>query len=298
MSTIAVVGLGGIGSVAAATLRAAGHDVTACARRPFATLTLARPDGSEVTVELTVRCDPASVTPVDWVLLTTKAHQVPSTAPWLTRLCGPATRIAVLQNGIGQRERVAPFVGDARVVPTVVYYNGERLADDRVRMRHADEADLAVGDDEDGRAFAQLFAATPFRVLVTDDLATRAWRKLLLNVSVNPITALTGRRQEVMHGEDVQALCLAVLEEAVAVGRAEGARFAGDEAARALAMLLTYPREAGTSMYFDRLAGRRSEVEELTGPLVAAAARHGIPPPVNRALLPLMRALDAQLPVP
>jgi len=298
MNTIAVVGLGGIGSVAAATLRGAGHEVIACVRRPFAMLTLTRPDGSEEIVDLTVRCDPAAVTPVDWVLLTTKAHQVPSVAPWLTRLCGPATRVAVLQNGIGQRERVGPFVGAARVVPTVVYYNGERLADDRVRMRHADEADLAVGDDDDGRAFAGLFAATPFRVLVADDLATRAWRKLLLNVAVNPITALTGRRLEVMHSDEVEALCLAVLDEAVAVGRAEGARFADDEAARALAMLLTYPRDAGTSMYFDRLAGRPSEVEELTGPLVAAATRHGIPTPVNHALLTLMRAIDAQLPVP
>jgi 2-dehydropantoate 2-reductase len=298
MSAIAVVGLGGIGSVAAATLRAAGQDVIACARRPFPSLTLTRPDGSEVTVDLDVRCDAATVTPVDWVLLTTKAHQVPTVAPWLARLCGPTTRVAVLQNGVGQRERVGPFIGGARVVPAVVYYNGDRLADDRVRMRHADEADLAVGADDDGRAFAALFAATPFRVLVTDDLATRAWRKLLLNVALNPITALTGRRLEVMRSEDVQALCLAVLEEAVAVGSAEGARLADDEAARALALLLTYPREAGTSMYFDRLAGRHSEVEELTGPLVGAAARHGIATPVNRALLTLMRAIDGQLPVP
>ncbi|HTW85822.1 MAG TPA: 2-dehydropantoate 2-reductase [Candidatus Sulfotelmatobacter sp.] len=289
--SIAVVGVGGIGGVVAATLRAAGHDVIACARRPFARLALLRPEG-DVEVDLCVHCDPAGVWAADWVLLCTKAHQSSSAAPWLARLCGPATRVAVLQNGIGQRERVAPLVGSAHVVPTIVYYNGERLADDRVRMRHADVVDLAVGDDADGRAFAALFAGTPLAVRVTGDLPTLAWRKLLLNLAANPITALTGRRQEVLRGDAMRALCSAVFDEAVAVARAEGARFGPTESVDALARLMSYPADAGTSMYFDRLAGRRSEVDELTGPLVAAGRRHGIPTPLNAALLALMRAID------
>ena len=134
-STVAVVGLGSIGGVAAACLAAAGrHDVVACVRRPIERLTLEQPEGTSVgTVELPLRTltDPAEAKPVDWVLLCTKAHQTESAAPWLVRLCAPSTRVAVLQNGIDHVGRVAPLAHGAVVVPVLVYYNGERLAQDR-----------------------------------------------------------------------------------------------------------------------------------------------------------------------
>jgi 2-dehydropantoate 2-reductase len=180
----------------------------------------------------------------------------------------------------------------ATIVPTIVYYNGERLAPDRMRFRQAGEYDFAVRDDADGRAFAVLLSGTPMRVLRTADFDTFAWRKLLINAVANPVTALTSQRQAVFRREDIQALCLAILEEAAAAGRADGARLAPDEPERILATLLTYPAEAGTSMYFDRLAGRPFEVEALTGAVVAAGERHLIPTPLNQMLLTLLRAIS------
>ena len=136
-------------------------------------------------------------------------------------------------------------------------------------------------DDADGRAFEALLDGTGMRVLRSEDFVTLAWRKLLINAVANPITALTLLRQAVFRREDVKALCLAILEEAVAVGRADGARLAPDEAERMLATLLTYPPDAGTSMYFDRLAGRPFEADALTGAIVAAGERHGVATPLN-----------------
>jgi 2-dehydropantoate 2-reductase len=295
--TVAVVGLGSIGGVAAGCLAAAGrHEVVACVRQPIARLTLEVPAGP-VELPLRTLADPAEAAPADWVLLCTKAHHTQAAAPWLTRLCGPSTRVAVLQNGIDHVARVAPLAGAAAVVPVLVYYNGERLAPDhaqhaRVRLRHAGAHDLLAADDEAGAAFAQLFAGTELRVVLSDDFLTLAWRKLFLNAVANPITALTLQRQAVLRRPDVHELCRAILDEAVAVARADGARLADDEAERALATLAGYSGELGTSMYFDRLAGRTLEVEALTGAVVAAGARHGIATPLNRALLALLRAIN------
>jgi 2-dehydropantoate 2-reductase len=295
-ATIAVVGLGGIGGVVAGSLcHADRHDVLACVRTPIDRLTVERPDRT-VEVPLRSLTDPADAAPVDWVLLCTKAHETPSTAPWLARLCGPGTRVAVLQNGIRQVDRVTPFAGAADVVPTIVYYNGERLAPDRMRLRHAGPHDLAMADDGDGRALQDLLDGTSLRLLVTPDLDTLAWRKLLLNVTANPITALTLQRQAVLRRDDVKALCLAVLDEAVAVARADGADLDADEAERAFSNLMSYPPEAGTSMYFDRVAGRAFEVDALTGSVVAAGERHGVPTPLNRAFLTLLHAIGDAAP--
>ena len=96
----------------------------------------------------------------------------------------------------------------------------------------------------------------------------------------------------VLRRDDMRALCLSVLEEAAAVGRAEGARLAPDAPQRTLAALFSVTDDLGTSMYFDTLAGRRLEVEALTGAIVAAGERHGIATPLNRALLALLRAIS------
>ena len=106
------------------------------------------------------------------------------------------------------------------------------------------------------------------------------------------MTCLTLRRQEVLRRPDIHALCLSVLDEAVAVARADGAKLAADEPAQTMAKLLTFAPELGTSMYFDRLAGRPLEVEALTGAIVAAGQRLGIPTPLNGALLTLLRAVS------
>ena len=291
-SSVAVVGLGSIGGVVAGCLAAAGrHDVIACVRRPIERLTLEAPGGA-LELPLNALSDPARAKPVDWVLLCTKTQDTASAAPWLERLCAPSTRVAVLQNGVDHVDRVAPLAAGATVVPVIVYYNGERLAADRVRLRQGADRDMAVADDADGRAFAALFAGTPLRVLLADDFVTLAWRKLLINAVANPITALTLQRQAVLRRPDMQALELEILGEAIAVARAEGARLADKEARHALDTLFTFSGELGTSMYFDRLAGRPLEVEALTGAIVAAGARRGIATPLNRMLLTLLRAIN------
>lgn len=290
--TIAVIGLGSIGGIVAGCLRDAdNHDVIICARQPIVHLTLERPDKT-ITTALRTLTDPDQATRVDWVLLCTKTQQTASTAPWLARLCDSSTRVAVLQNGIGHAERLAPLVGNASVVPTIVYYNGERLAADRVRIRPVGAQDLAVANDADGRDFVQLMQGTSLRIDPSDDFATLSWRKLLINAVANPVTALTSQRQAVFRREDIKALCVGILEEASAVGRAAGAKLDADEPAQIMVRLLTYPPEAGTSMYFDRLAGRALEVEALTGAIVAAGQRHGIATPLNGALAALLRVVS------
>jgi 2-dehydropantoate 2-reductase len=287
--SVAVVGLGAVGGGAAGNLAAAGrHDVFVCTRQPVERFTLERAEGA-IEPPLRSLTDPAQAKPVDWVLLCTKTHQTASAAPWLARLCGAQTHVAVMQNGIDHAARVAPLAGGATVVPVLVYYNGERLGPHRVRFRRAGPH---VADDAPGRAFVDVFEGTPLRIIRTADFATLAWRKLLINAVANPITALTLQRQAVLRRPEVRELCHGILDEAIAAARAEGVRLAEDETAATMARLLDFSGELGTSMYFDRLAGRPLEVEALTGVIVAAGERHGMAMPLNRALLTLLRAIN------
>ena len=142
--TIAVVGLGAIGGVIAGSLAALGrHDVTVCVRTPIDRLVVERPDDTvDVPVRALTKCEDAE--PADWVLLCTKAHQTPMVAEWLARLCGPRTRVAVLQNGIRHAERLAPYVGAAAVVPTRAPRIHKQRRNDRIQIRGHDSCREAL----------------------------------------------------------------------------------------------------------------------------------------------------------
>ena len=194
---IACVGVGAIGGALAAPLAASGrHQVVLCVREPFERLVVESPNRQ---IEITVRSttDPARVGPRDWVLLATKAQDVPGAAKWLAAVGRKGTVIAVLQNGVEHVERVTPFAGEAEVLPVVVELPGKRTAPGRIQMLAG--ARLTVPEGPSAAAFAQLFAGTDVVVEVTPDFRRVAWRKLCLNAASGALTALTARTIEVLH---------------------------------------------------------------------------------------------------
>jgi 2-dehydropantoate 2-reductase len=197
-------------------------------------------------------------------------------------------------HGVDHVERLRPLVGEVPVLPALMYFNGERLPPTSERYRKTSTGDLLVPAGQHAEAFSALFAGTPLQIGLRDDFITFAWRKFLTNIAVDPLTTLTLQRQAVLRRPDVREVCFRLLEEGVAVGRAAGANLGSDDVARAYETLMTFPPEAGTSMYFDRLAGRPLELEAMTGSLVAIGARVGVATPLNSALLALLRAISEE----
>ena len=288
MARIAIVGVGAIGGAVAAPLVATGaHDVTLCVRESFASLVLESPGGR---LELPVRCEtePARIAPTDWILLATKAYDVPTAAPWLRALCREGATLAVLQNGVEHRERVQPYAGAAEILPVVVECPAERTAPGRVLQRAP--ARLTVPAGRAGEDFAALFAGTAVAVECSPDFTSAAWRKLCLNAASGPLLALTARAHEVLHAPGMAELALGLMRECVAVGRAEGARLADSLPDEIHARLLAAPKSAGNSMLYDRRACRRLEGDARNGAVARIGARHGIATPLNAAVCALLEA--------
>ena len=76
------------------------------------------------------------------------------------------------------------------------------------------------------------------------------------------------------------------------MGRAEGARLRDEDVEAVLAGTGRYGERTGSSMLYDRLAGRPMEHQFLTGEVVRRGAIYGIPVPLNSAVLSLLDAAD------
>lgn len=285
--TVAVVGAGGVGGFFAARAAAAGADVTVCVRTPFDRLVVHSPDG-DLTPNARIASDPRTVGPVDWVLLATKVQQTPGARPWLDALVGPRTVVVVMQNGVRHVERVSPPVPADRVLPAVVYINAEPVGPGVIRHRNYGFALVPAGP-----AATRLASVLPGDLVrPTEDFDREAWSKLTVNAAVNSLTALTGQRIDVLRREDTGHLCLDVLRECVAVARAEGVAVDDDLPEFTLDRMRGQPAGAGTSMLYDRLAGRPLEHEALVGAVVRIGAEHGVPTPTCVVIRTLLAAIS------
>ena len=288
MARVAVVGVGAIGAaIAAAVDRAGGQQLVLCARRALDEVVVELPDGSAVAVDAPVVTDPAGVDgPADWVLLAVKAHQTPGAAGWLSALCGPGSTVAVLQNGIDHVERVGPLVGDADILPVVNWCPVEPVAPGRVRQR--DALRLAVPAGAAGEGLAALLGAHA-DVTVGGAFELEAWRKLCAN-AVSGVMALAGRPAEIFALDDVREVARALAHECAAVARAQGADFTERDADDVIAWLEALPKDAGSSILTDRLAGRALEWEARNGVIGRLGRRHGVPTPVSDTVSALLHA--------
>lgn len=276
--SVVVVGAGAVGGYFAAHLAAAGAKVTCCVRRPFVDLVVHRADGSSLTVQPAVATDPSLVGRADVVLVAVKAHQLGAAAPFVAAATGTHSVVAVAQNGVEQVERVAPLVGDGtEVVPAVVYCGVEQLEPGVIR--HRSNGFLRVPAGAAGQRIADVLEGTGAPAHLVEDITSALWLKLCGNVAANGPTALTGRRVDVFVEPLVAHLARDLVGEAAAVAVAEGAEVPDDLADAIVEFLAGPPHDRGTSMLYDRLAGRPLEWDAIYGAVQRAGRRHGIPTP-------------------
>jgi 2-dehydropantoate 2-reductase len=285
---IAVIGAGAIGAVVAGAARDSGHDVTVCVRTPISSLVLER--GDEVrTLAVTLAASPVGLEPADLVFVTTKVVDNASVGPWLAELCRPSSLIGAVQNGLDHEDHLAPFVPAGRIEPVFAYLAAERIGPGHVRWLAGDR--LVVSSDA-APVIEEAVGAGGLVVRPASDMWTAAWRKLLGNLIANPITALTMRRIGVMREPAIADLARGLLREAVDVGRASGAALDDSMIEPIVVGTGQYGDATGSSMLYDRLAGRPMEHQFLTGEVVRRGHALGVAVPLNETVLALLDALD------
>jgi 2-dehydropantoate 2-reductase len=317
---IAVIGAGAIGTWLGAALARAGEDVALIARGRH--LDAMRRGGVHVhgpdeayTVHPLVTGDAREVGPVDAVLLTVKAHDQAAAGVAAGPLLGPDTPVVAAQNGIpwwyfhahggpfdGRRiETVDPggavsaVFAPARALGLVVYLGARRDAPGVVHVHP--EAGLVIGEP-DRSASARLDAVAGaleragFPVRRTADIRRELWTKLMGNASFNPISLLTRAGLGTMARDPgVREVAAAIMAETAAVAAALGA--APELSIEERLAITARLGDHKTSTLQDLEAGRRLELDALTGAVLELAALTGVPVPTLRAVDAMARLVSA-----
>ncbi|MFN8582031.1 MAG: 2-dehydropantoate 2-reductase [Gemmatimonadaceae bacterium] len=309
---VAVFGSGAVGGYFGGRIAKAGHDVTFIARG--AHLDSIRRDGLRVTSiagdfvvhPASATDDPASIGPVDLVLVGVKAWQIAEAAAGMRALMGPDTMVVPLENGVEAPYELARALGAQHALGglcrVLAFVTGPG------QIQHAGiDPYLAFGElngarsERVDRLLRTLESVPGFRVEVPDDIRVAMWNKFLVIASWGAVGAVTRAPVGVVRNiPESKDLMLRTLREVCDVAAAHGVQLTADSAERTMAFVETLPADGTTSMQRDIMAGKPSELEAQVGAVVRLAAEAGVEVPVHRtiyeALLPQERVARGQLP--
>lgn len=314
---VTLIGAGAIGGWLGALLAQAGAQVSAVARgQTLATLqrdglTLRSADG-EQSVPVQAVASGESLGPQDLVILAVKAPALPEVAPLVTPLLGPDTVVLTAMNGVpwwffeggfggalhGTRlQTIDPTGAIASAIPARHVVGGVVHAscstDAPGIVRHHFGNGLIIGEPAGGaservQALASLLQRAGLAATVSPRIQKDIWYKLWGNMTVNPVSALTGATTDrILDDELVRQFISTVMLEAKAIGERIGIPIDQQpEDRHAVTRKLGAFR---TSMLQDVQARRPVELDALVAVVRELGQLTGVPTPFTEVLLGLSR---------
>jgi 2-dehydropantoate 2-reductase len=313
---ILIQGAGSVGLGLGSFLLAAGHQVAFLGRK--ASVEALRTHGLrrtgrfgwhtapaetfEAASSMVELAEPTAAAP-DFVLIAVKSFDSAAAAAELaeqTARLGDAP-LVLCQNGWGNAETFAARFPEARVWNARVITGFRRAALHHVDVTvHAEPVRIGSLFGQPAARVARLCDALTAGGLpseATDTIGADLWAKLLYNGCLNPACAILGVPYGALGASPPgRALIESLAHEIFAVMHAAGWRTHWASADAWLEdffeRLLPVTAEHESSMLQDLRAGRRTEIDALTGAIVRLGEKHGTPAPANAALLRLVEVLD------
>jgi 2-dehydropantoate 2-reductase len=292
---ITIMGAGGVGGYFGAKLAASGCEVGFVARG--AHLAAIRQNGLRVESQLgeiylpEVRAndDPAAFGPPDYVFICVKLWDTEAAVRALERVKMPHTAFLSFQNGVQKDNLLRKLLGEKAMMGGVAYI-GAGIARPGVIRHTGTMQRLAFGEFDarrSERAAALLEACTRAGIdaEISGDVRRAIWEKFVFIVGLSAVTSATRKTiGPVRANPRTRALLLEIMKETVAVGRAQGVNLPEDFAEKRLAFVDGLPAEMTSSMHHDLEAGKRLELDWLSGGVAELGKASNVATPMNRAV--------------
>jgi 2-dehydropantoate 2-reductase len=312
---LGVFGAGSIGCYLGGRLIAAGHDVVLVGRLGAELaahgLVLTDHDGHETRLAAgRVRSvtDAAALADREAVLVTVKSLATDEAGAALAPVLPPGALVVSFQNGVGNPARLRAALPRHQVLAGMVPFNVVRLGEGRFHNGTSGPLELERAGGAEAPLVAAL-AGAGFGVVLHADLTRVQWSKLVINLN-NAVNALSGiPLREQLADRRYRQVMARVIREALACLQAAGISppRIGKLVPRLAPFILGLPDwlfmrvapamvkvdpTARSSMLEDLDRRCATEIDYLNGEIIRLGAALGVPTPVNRRIVELVRAAE------
>ncbi len=313
---ICIYGAGAIGGYLAVGLKRAGADVTCIARGAHmraiqeSGLKLLI-DDDEIIEHMPCTEDPKEVGPQDYVIVALKAPSAHAVADTMTPLFHDRTAVVTAQNGlpwwyfyksggpfedrritsVDPDDRQWELIGPERAIGCVVYPATEIIEPGVIRHTYGKRFSLGEPDGSKSTrltALAEMMSSAGFQARIRTTIRDEIWIKLWGNLSLNPVSALTGGTlRQIIEDEGTHKVVRSMMLEAKDIAEALGITFKVNVDKRIAGALDVGDHK--TSMLQDLEKGRTMEIDALVGSIQELAQLCDINTPTIDMVLALIK---------
>ena len=302
---IAVFGVGAMGSVYAALLADAGHEVVAVdvwkahvdAINQHG-LRVEGASGDRTVTSIQATAEPAEASGAELYIIATKASGVGAAARAIRPLMGTDSLVLTIQNGLGAGERIAEHMPTDNVLLGVAQGFGASMRGPG-HAHHNGMSLIRIGEIGGGltarlERIAEVWRDAGFEVKAFEDIQQLIWEKFLCNGTFSaPCTAFDCTIGELMGNPDQWRVALGCAREIHALGEAKDIAFSFDDPIAYVTAFGERMPNARPSMLLDHHARRPSEIDAINGMAVTLGRQMGIETPYNESLTAVVKAREA-----
>ncbi len=298
---IAIIGTGAMGSVYAALLADAGHEVWAVDTWQDHVDAINRDglrvegaSGARHMTNITATTDIAKIGPCDLCVIATKASGVGAAAQAAAPIVGADCIVLTIQNGLGAGERIAQHMSTNNVLLGVAEGFGASMKGPG-HAHHNNMKLIRIGEMRGGmtdrlRDVEAVWQGAGFSAQAYENITQLIWEKFLCNVTFSaPCTTFNQTIGELMETPEHWKIALGGMLEAYAIAQRKNVPLSFEDPVAYVTAFGAGMPAARPSMLLDHMANRKSELDAINGMVPVLGEELGIPTPYSDTLTAILR---------
>jgi 2-dehydropantoate 2-reductase len=300
---IVIVGPGALGSIVAAFLSKANEDIWLLDKDKERASLIDKHGihveglGTDFEAKIKASANAQEIGKADLVIICVKSYSTKEAVNQAKPLIGQDTKVITLQNGIGNIEIISEVVGQEKVIGGVTNLGATLLEPGKVKYAGKGETVIGRIDGKipvEMRSIRQLFNKAGLEMRISRDIKALLWSKLIINVGINALTAITHLHNgKLIEFEGTKRILRDAVTEAIRVAKRKRIKLIYDDPLAKVEAVCEATAANVSSMLQDVLRKKRTEIDFINGVIVRQGQELGIPVPINSLLVDLVKTIEA-----
>lgn len=300
---IVIIGAGAMGSLYGSFLCGTGNEVWLLDRWKEhieavnqTGLIVEKQDSSSLINDLKATCDPKEAGIADLAIIFVKSTMTEKAVKENQAVFGKNTIVLTLQNGLSNIEQIESTISRSQIIAGTTAHGATLLGTGRIK--HAGQGKTIIGElngrmSERILTVKNLFEKAGLEAEISDNVLSLIWDKLMVNVGINALTALTELKNgELLKYIETEGLLEKAVNEAWLVAESKGIKLNFSDPIQHTKEVCRATAFNYSSMLQDILNKRKTEIETINGAIVSEGKKAGIETPVNETLVNLIKVKE------
>ena len=253
-------------------------------------------DSKTYKIPLNITSNPGDLKEIDLFIICVKSYDTPQVAKSIKPLCNKDSYVLSLQNGLGNREVLSEILGEEKILGAITHKASTLIGDGSIRYVADGQTTIGRNPGKPApklREIRTIFNSCGISTSISKDFDSIIWSKLIINIAINPLTAILRLKNgDLLKFDETRLLMQMASSEAERIAKRKRIRLVYNDTQTKVEAVCRATSDNISSMLQDVLRNKKTEIDFLNGAICRLAQTLKIPAPVNFLLYQLIKTIE------